>query len=187
MKIRLLLGVVLNANFWLIKLRQRQATKPLANILDMDIIFLDTSIFVANNFLEGNRIKSIYRLAKNKEIKVILPQLVFDEIINQVKKNIDDAENSFKKNRNRTKVLRNIPSLASKFDLFDNAKAKEKLIELIKDKFEESNFEIIDYPTINIQEVFQSYFNHNFPFSNGIKKNEFPDAFALKTIELWAE
>jgi len=30
MKNRLLLGVVLNANFRLIKLRQRQATKPLA-------------------------------------------------------------------------------------------------------------------------------------------------------------
>lgn len=33
MKIRLLLGVVLNANFRLIKLRQRQATKPLAVIV----------------------------------------------------------------------------------------------------------------------------------------------------------
>ncbi|WKK78395.2 PIN domain-containing protein [Marivirga salinae] len=153
----------------------------------MDTIFIDTSIFEANNFLESKRIKEVYKLAEREEIKVVLPQLTYDEILNRITKNINEAGQQFKKYRNDTRILRNIPSLSSKFEPFDTIQLKKELRDIMSDKLTQSNFEIIDYPTLNIGDIFKSYFEKKFPFSSGGKKSEFPDAFALKTVEIWAE
>ena len=153
----------------------------------MDNIFIDTSIFEENNFLEGKRIKEVYKLAERGDIKVILPELTYDEIINRISKNVDESYQKFKKYRDDTRILRNIPSLEEKFQPFENEKEKDKLIDILKSKFTKSNFVIVHYPTLDIKGIFKSYFEKKFPFSSGAKKNEFPDAFALKSIEIWAE
>lgn len=153
----------------------------------MDIIFIDTSIFESNNFLESKRIKEVYKLAERGHLKVVLPKLTYDEILNRISKNIEESAQKFKKYRNNTRILRNVPSLNEKFEPFDNAKIQEELKIILKERFSESNFEIIDYPTLNIEEIFKSYFDKKFPFGSGGKKSEFPDAFALKSVEIWAE
>ena len=153
----------------------------------MDILFLDTSIFEANNFLESKRIQEVFRLAERGEIKVVLPKLTYDEIINRIFKNIDESSQKFKKFRNDTRILRNVPSLTQKFKPFDSEKVKQEFNSALNDKFSKAKIEIVDYPTINIEEVFKSYFEKKFPFSGGAKKSEFPDAFALKSMELWAQ
>ena len=152
----------------------------------MDTVFIDTSIFESNNFLEGKRIKEVFKLAERNEIRVVLPQLTYDEIINRITKNINEASQQFKKYRNDTRILRNIPSLSTKFEPFDNDQIKQELIDIVDKQFKQSNFIIVDYPTLNIEGVFKSYFEKRFPFSSGSKKSEFPDAFALKSIEVWA-
>ena len=153
----------------------------------MDNIFIDTSIFEENNFLEGKRIKEVYKLSERGDIKVILPKLTYDEIINRISKNVDESYAKFNKYRDDTRILRNIPSLAEKFKSFDNQEEKNTLFDLLKNRFNKSNFVIVDYPTLDIEEIFKSYFEKKFPFSSGAKKNEFPDAFALKSLEIWAE
>ena len=153
----------------------------------MDIIFIDTSIFESNNFLESDRIKQVYKLAERGEIKVVLPELTYDEILNRISKNIEESSQKFNKYRQETRILRNIPSLSEKFKPFEKRQVKEELYEIVKEKFSQSNFEIIAYPTLNIKEIFRSYFDKTFPFGSGGKKSEFPDAFTLKSIEIWAE
>lgn len=153
----------------------------------MDTIFIDTSIFEANNFLESKRLKEVFKLAERKDIAVVLPKLTYDEIVNRISKNIDESSQKFKKYRDDTRILRNVTSLQEKFEPFDCDKIKEELIILLKEKFDQSNIIIIDYPTLNIEGIFKSYFEKKFPFGSGGKKNEFPDAFALKTIETWAQ
>ena len=153
----------------------------------MDIIFIDTSIFESNNFLESDRIKQVYKLAERGEIKVVLPELTYDEILNRISKNIEESSQKFNKYRQDTRILRNIPSLSEKFKPFEKRQVKEELYEIVKEKFSQSNFEIIAYPTLNIKEIFRSYFDKTFPFGSGGKKSEFPDAFTLKSIEIWAE
>lgn len=153
----------------------------------MDIIFIDTSIFESNNFLESDRIKEVYKLAERGEIKVVLPELTYDEILNRISKNIEESSQKFNKYRQDTRILRNIPSLSEKFKPFEKRQVKEELYEIVKEKFSQSNFEIIAYPTLNIKEIFRSYFDKTFPFGSGGKKSEFPDAFTLKSIEIWAE
>lgn len=153
----------------------------------MDIIFIDTSIFESNNFLESKRIREVYKLAERGDIKIVLPELTYDEIVNRISKNILEASKKFKKYRNDTRVLRNIESLSEKFAPFDNDKVQKEFVEKIETQFAKSNIEIVDYPTLNIKYIFRSYFEKRFPFGSGGKKSEFPDAFALKSIELWAE
>lgn len=157
------------------------------NQTKMDTIFIDTSIFEANNFLESKRIQEIYKLAERGDIKVVIPKLTYDEIINRISKNIEEANQKFKKYREDTRVLRNVPSLSKKFEPFESDKVKEEFIKNLDERFSKSNFEIIDYPTLNIEDIFKSYFGKKFPFGSGGKKNEFPDAFALKSVEIWAE
>lgn len=153
----------------------------------MDTIFLDTSIFEANNFLESKRIQEVYKLAERGDIVVVVPKLTHDEIINRISKNIEEASQKFKKYRDDTRILRNVPSLAKKFEPFDIQKIKEEFTDAINDTFSKSKFIIVDYPILNIEEIFKSYFEKKFPFGSAGKKSEFPDAFALKSIELWAQ
>ncbi len=153
----------------------------------MDTIFIDTSIFEANNFLESKRIQEVYKLAERGDIRVVIPKLTYDEILNRISKNIEEANQKFKKYREDTRVLRNVPSLSKKFEPFDSEQIKDEFNENLNKRFKKSNFKIIDYPTLNIEEIFKSYFEKKFPFGSGAKKSEFPDAFALKTIEIWAE
>lgn len=152
----------------------------------MDIIFLDTSIFEANNFLEGKRINEILKLSEEGNIKIVLPKLTFDEIINRIKKNIEIASSKFSKCRNETRVLRNIPSLKDKLETFDIEKAQKDLIDIVEKKFSNAKIVIIDYQLMDIKEIFDGYFSQSYPFSQG-KKDEFPDAFALKIIENWSK
>lgn len=153
----------------------------------MDIIFIDTSIFESNNFLESKRIREVYKLAEKGDIKIVLPQLTYDEILNRISKNILEASQKFKKYRNDTRALRNVESLSNKFEPFNNEKVQNEFVENLEKQFNKSNIEIVAYPTLNIEDVFRSYFEKRFPFGSGGKKSEFPDAFALKSIELWAE
>lgn len=153
----------------------------------MDTIFLDTSIFESNNFLESKRIKEVYKLAERGHLKVVLPKLTYDEILNRISKNIVEASQKFKKYRNDTRILRNIPSLSDKFEPFQNTELENELNKILDNRFRQSNFEVIEYPTLNIEEIFKSYFEKKFPFGSGGKKSEFPDAFALKSVEIWAQ
>ncbi len=153
----------------------------------MDIIFIDTSIFESNNFLESKRIREVYKLAERGDIKIVLPELTYDEIVNRISKNILEASQKFKKYRNDTRALRNVQSLSDKFKPFDNEEIQKEFVEKLENQFSKSNIEIVDYPTLNIKDIFRSYFEKRFPFGSGGKKSEFPDAFALKSIELWAE
>ena len=152
----------------------------------MDTIFIDTSIFEANNFMEGKRINEIFKLSERGVIQVVITQLTYDEILNRISKGIDDASLKFKKYRDDTRILRNAPSLAEKFEFFNNKNVKEEISISLKQRFAQSKFIIIEYPTLNIEEIFINYFNNEFPFNTTNKKYEFPDAFALKSLENWA-
>lgn len=153
----------------------------------MEYVFIDTSVFESNNFLEGKRINQLLRLSEEGYISIILPELIYKEILNRVKKNLNEAINKFSRYRNDTRVLRNIESLKTRFENIDEKECYQEFEELIKKRFQQSKIGIIDYPVVNIKAVFDSYFDRKFPFGAGIKKSEFPDAFALITVEKWCE
>src|SRR5690554_6746491 len=83
---------------------------------EMDTLYIDTSIFEANNFFESHRINQLYKLSKKEKIKVIIPELIYDEIKNRLHINIKSSVDRFSKYRTDTRVLRNISSIKSQFE-----------------------------------------------------------------------
>jgi len=153
----------------------------------MEYIFIDTSIFESNNFLESNRINEILKLAEEKYITIVLPAVTYNEVKNRAIKNIKEATSKFRSYRDSTRVLRNISSLASKFEKFDEDVCITEFLEVFDSRLQNAHVQIVDYPKLNIKDVFDKYFNSEFPFSKGEKKSEFPDAFALLSIEHWCK
>jgi len=153
----------------------------------MEHIILDTNIFIKENFLEGKRINQLLKLSEEEKIKIVMTKITIAEVKNRFKqfskKAVQDL-NEFK-NQFESRVLRN-SSVGEK--IYSRIIDKEIHSEF-NEKFDalliKSKVEIIDYRELNIQTVFEKYFSNEYPFSSGDKKNEFPDAFALKLIELW--
>lgn len=155
----------------------------------MENIFLDTGIFVKENFLEGKRINELLRLSEIKEVQIILSRITIAEIKNNYLKHLEkglEFLGAFK-NKLESRVLRNnnfgTPLFAKpiKSDLIDEFNTK------LDDKLTKSNVVIIEYSELNIQLVFDKYFKAEFPFNSSNKKSEFPDAFAMALLEKWCE
>ncbi|MES2373368.1 MAG: PIN domain-containing protein [Bacteroidota bacterium] len=150
-------------------------------------IFLDTSIFVQENFLHSKRIQQFLELCSDGKIRLILTIITINEIKSQFKKRAHTAveiHNGLIKNRDLW-VLKN-SSESNRLEKFTKP-------DIITDQFNKqldealvkANAKIIDYPVINTKVVFDKYFNGAFPFNKGDKKHEFPDAIALYAIEEW--
>jgi hypothetical protein len=151
----------------------------------MDNIYIDTSIFEANNFLESKRIVEIFKLAEEGYLKIILPAITYKEVKVRASVNIKSAISRQKKFRDETRVLRNVPSIKEKYNLEKEEDILNEFLAVFDATLSRSKAVILDYPTVNISDVFEKYFNETFPFSRGEKKNEFPDAFALLSLEEW--
>lgn len=155
----------------------------------MDIIILDTNIFLKENFLEGSRIKELLRLSEEEYIKIVLTRIIVEETKNNFKKWTKIAVknyNAFKKPI-ESRALRNIPAGKAVYANLNQNLLSKEFNEEFEDILLDSNVEIIEYSEINIKNVFQSYFQNEYPFAKANKKEEFPDAFSLKLIEKWCE
>ncbi|GIJ92844.1 PIN domain-containing protein [Capnocytophaga stomatis] len=148
---------------------------------NQETIFIDTSIFVEQNFLFGHRIKTIFEQAEKEIIKVVLPKLTYDEILNRISVKIEEEV----KTAQKLVLLKNIYQ--------NKIKVAGSVIEEFKSDFigivKKTKIEIIEYPqngTI-IEEIFTNYFQVRPPFGTKNKKCEFPDAFTLKILENWAK
>ncbi len=151
----------------------------------MNYIYIDTSIFETNNFLESERINQILKLSEEGHIQIVLPFITYSEIKNRAAKNIKAAVEKFKNSRNETRVLRNIESIKEQFSAIDETEVVKEFIDKFDKRLAQAKSLIVGYPTVNTKDVFDKYFGNEFPFGKGDKKHEFPDAFALLSIEHW--
>jgi predicted nucleic acid-binding protein len=156
-------------------------------IEEVEYVFLDTSIFETNNFLEGKRINELLKLSEDGEIKIVLTRITHNEIISRFRKNLKESKSAFKTFRDKSRVFRNLPSKKPLFDAIDEEDSVKEFTKLLEDKLQQAKCLILDYPVVNIKEIFDKYFAKDPPFGEGQKKDEFPDAFALLTIEKWCE
>lgn len=165
-------------------MKQKSANKTPKNI------FIDTSIFVKENFLHGTRIKTILNLCKEGHFQLVLPLITVNEIKAQFKKQVKSAI------RTHNEIINDKGNIIR--PLKNYGKANEVLVKfpdykIVSEEFEnefdaklkEANAIIIPYTHVDITSVFEDYFLNRFPFNVKDKKHEFPDAFAMITIEQW--
>lgn len=152
-----------------------------------DIVVLDTSIFIKENFLHGNKIKSLNNLSKKGEIDLYITEITYEEILINFKKCIDAALSAKKTFDSKHKVLKNISSLSTFFSELEESMIMEQFKTEIDNLINKNIIKKIPYTSLNIGNVFKKYFNTVPPFSDGNKKAEFPDAFSIELIKKYFE
>lgn len=153
-------------------------------------IFIDTSIFQESNFLAGRKIKRLIEYAEEEEVKLYTSDIIIKEIKEQVRKNISQSKSAVKqlvfKNDKEIIIFKNteIFEIIEQLRDIDYEEEIKKICTEI-DKSISECFTIIPYGKLDISNVFNRYFENKPPFKEGLKKNEFPDAFVLEIIEEW--
>ncbi|MGN6713906.1 PIN domain-containing protein [Anaerocolumna jejuensis] len=157
----------------------------------MDNIFLDTSIFLKENFLEGKRMNLLLDMGKEKKVQIVLPLITINEVKSRFESSCKAAIELYGTIRNKWEisVLRNHDSLSEHFKKLPQLQVLAKdFNEKFDRKLSEANVLILPYPTLDTSETFRKYFANEAPFSNKVaKKHEFPDEFALMSLSQWCE
>ncbi len=159
--------------------------------LESTNVFLDTSTLEENNFLAGYKIKTLLKHAEDETIQVYSSKIAIRELKERIRKRITEAKSAMKKVRKEYghtfNVLRNTSSYSSVENFWEI-----NFSENMKTIYEELDSVISDTPInciesngVNIDEIFDKYFETIAPFKEGKKKSEFPDAFILASIEKW--
>lgn len=161
-------------------------------LLDSENLFIDTSIFVKENFLDGRRINSILDLSKQGYFKLLFSPIIINEIKIRYRKFVRVAYTLHNElvndKKGDLKVLRN-HSLGKQ--ILARFPSEKDICKEFNDKFDQAlvdcNAVILDYPTLSIEAVFSDYFSGKSPFDKADKKHEFPDAFAIAHMEQWCQ
>jgi len=154
-------------------------------------IFIDTSVFIQENFFKGSKLNAFYKHAKESEIELLITEITINEVIANLEKKFELANQVFKSTvkelDTKAKVLKNIDSFRDIFGLseaFDASKELESLKKTMR-KILYENFKVIEIDISKTMKIFDDYFQENPPFKAGQKKEEFPDAFVLNSLETW--
>lgn len=150
--------------------------------MEKDVVFIDTSVFKANNYFSAtSKINKLAELASKGRISIVLTSITKAEIIKHLTRDIENVRKSVKKKDNE--VLRNIKGTDEYFSALDEMDAEKTANELVKTFIQRIGAYVIGLEYCkDIEGIFRKYFKQEFPFSEK-KQKEFPDAFALAALE----
>jgi hypothetical protein len=134
-------------------------------------IFLDSSIFIKENFFAGNKLKAFLKHEQESEIELITS----NECISNLGEFLINSNSIFNKGlkelKNKAKTFKNIDSLKHIFNLqntFDFDKEKNNLEEKFS-KLISDHFKLISINSNKTLKVISDYFKQNAQFKNGKK------------------
>lgn len=143
---------------------------------------IDTSIFCSNHFrFEGDQLSGFCVGYKNA--RFVLPKIIYDEALNKY------IELLTEEHKKATEALKSFPDAKCIKDCLNHLNALNIKTECttIFDNFLINKKTTIISNDIDINSILDSYFSSTIPFRNTKnKKNEFPDAIALNSLERYA-
>ena len=158
--------------------------------LQTRLAFIDTSAFEKKNYQFGQyALGRLQELIEDEKIHLLITDVTRKEIDSHLKRKSEEAASMISKMQRDGMFLRNTPNLDC-HGIFTKVKGEDIYTVVSKkfDDFVESGYvETINVSIVNPQLVFDAYFNNRPPFGKESKKHEFPDAFALLSLEGWAE
>jgi predicted nucleic acid-binding protein len=153
-------------------------------------VFIDTSVFIANNYSYDNPIfKALLEYISQDKVQVILTSVTVQEVKSHIEKDTERTVVAIKKARAEARILRNIPNhpISQIFTDFDAKLLRQTLTKQFDDFLNAARVIIVPVDEADIQKVFDLYFKREAPFGEGKKKSEFPDAFVLSALNKWCE
>src|SRR5690606_9103399 len=146
----------------------------------MDNLFLDSSIFIRYNYLEGATIKSILNLSKHNIINVFITEVVYEEILSNFNKSFQDIQTALKK---KPFTILSNTSFDTAYSLLKSTSMTPTVFKDVFDKvIKDNKVKVIENCYADIDEIMLSYFKRTPPFSEK-KKTEFPDAISLSALK----
>lgn len=154
----------------------------------MDNVFIDTSVYEEGQFVASGILKTLINEASDKRIRILLPEITEKEVLSHIKKRVSEDKTRLVEKLLQS-VLKEIPSVKDKI---------EELRRMVKDAEPKIEKQFLDnvsksgtvriplQKNLDLQSILDSYFERKAPFSEK-KKSEFPDAFVLKSLELWCK
>lgn len=152
--------------------------------MDFDAITLDTQTVEANGFRFDRGLLAQLKQFRNGPTDVVLSEITAKEIrrhlIEKTRQAKDRLENSYKE--------------AIEFGLIDASTPEPKIDDvesIVKSRLEsffaEIGAKLVKAEAVTVPQLLKLYFATHPPFApTGKKKNEFPDAIALLSLESWA-
>lgn len=152
-------------------------------------VFIDTSVFVGNQFDFGNKLfETLSEHARAERIEILLPEITVREIRGKADEVVENAVQGLLKAIQKGPVLRTLGDPYSELhDKIDLAQAKAKIQSSIDEFLETSKVKVLPAPDDVLKSVMDDYYEKKPPFGLGKKKSEFPDAFAAATLKKWSD
>lgn len=147
----------------------------------MDFIFLDTSVFVKYNYLDGSAIQSLLNLSKSKICRWVLTEVIYQEILKNFNESLLGVQQQI--NGRKFSILKNFDSGKAYLDNFNYEELKNNFKKEFDKAIVEANALVLDESHCDLKKVMQNYYSGTPPFNKKDKKNEFPDAISLTILE----
>jgi PIN domain len=164
-----------------------EALKAKVRLGEIKAIAFDTTVFDSS----GQRFKSgiLQQLGqfKDTQTSLLISEITREEIISHLTDKIDKIRKTL------SGVLRDVKdySIFGNLEivpLVQNIDPRETALNQFNEFMVDTSLEVIPAQgNVLLDEVIYRYFNAKPPFSKGKKKNEFPDAIALISLESWAK
>jgi len=149
-------------------------------MLETKNVFLDTSAIIEHNFdYSSPSFRRLEELAAAGDARLLTTTITVSEVEANIRERVQGAKTAFERLREKHPILKNLPNFE-----FDPAKAEAILIGQFHEYLTRTKTEVLRPPASSIDDVFEKYFGLEPPFSEK-KKEEFPDAFAISTLESW--
>ena len=154
------------------------------------IVHLDTEVFDAAALnLTGTKFKTLLEYCQQGRARLVMTSVTKREIVRHIEEQVTAAATALKQASEEWWFIKNLPE--HKLCVVTEKLNKKELKEAMSAAFEifltQAKAEIISLSAADAEEIFESYFGLIPPFSEGKKKSEFPDAFAIQALEHWAE
>lgn len=155
-----------------------------------DYVFIDTSVFMKNQyFKEGGLVSRFLELAEKGNITILMPEIIKAE---WQKHFIEDGASisiDISKRLSLTGIKDKTTTFLLEAEKAINDYNANKLPMYFHQQLNRKGIETVgyDYCDGTVQKVFEKYFAKEKPFGTKGKKDEFPDAFILASLEKYAE
>ncbi len=150
-------------------------------------IFIDTSIFIKENFFKGKKLERLAILSNQNHINLMITEIIDYEIIKNLKQQIQEVSNAQQKFKRQLDTKHRI--IKNAFDsneliLFNDNLLERSILEKYSSFKKFAKIKIVKPDSnFNISRIIEDYFNSNPPFDQIKKKEEFPDAISFKIAE----
>jgi hypothetical protein len=164
---------------------EKPVEQPEAKPLLSKLFFLDTQTYVARNFnFDSGVLKTLQNHLEEDDCHLLITDVNVREVRRHLSRKATEAAAVLRAAQKEAMILRNTPGLPW-HAIFEKITAEQVEAELLNnfERFlDNPRIEVVPVKNVNIEEVFDAYFNERPPFATSGKKSEFPDAFILGAV-----